>query len=116
MASKRDKRDSKKSGMKKARKKKSLADDPNMNELAALLGSGKVDPGRLEGYINSLKEERYQALPDVLTVTQVAKLLQVSRQTIYSLIKKGKLKGKRVGQRWRFSKAAIIKWVAGGGK
>lgn len=108
MAAKRDKQNPEKGGI------RDIADSPAFKELAELIESGKIDQGRLDNYLQSLKEERRQALPDVLTIQQVATLLQVSRQTIYKLLEKKKLKGKRIGKRWRFSKAAIIRSLEGG--
>ena len=104
MATKRNKRHSKTGGVKR------IADEPEFREFAGMVSKGKLDPGRLKRYIDS---EDLPALGDVLTINQVADLLQVSRQTVYTLINHGELKGRRVGDRWRFSKAVILKWIEG---
>jgi len=49
--------------------------------------------------------------PDVLTVDQVAEMLQVSRATVYKLINEGEIPCKRVGERWRFSRQAVLDWM-----
>ncbi len=45
--------------------------------------------------------------PDVLTGDEVARLLRVSRDTVYRLAARGQLPGRKVGRIWRFSKDAI---------
>jgi excisionase family DNA binding protein len=53
-------------------------------------------------------------LPDVLTPTQAAELLQVSEDEVVALAEAGTLPGRRIGERWRFSRPALITWLAGG--
>jgi excisionase family DNA binding protein len=50
--------------------------------------------------------------PDVLTVEQLAQLLQVDEKTIRSLAAKSELPGRKVGRHWRFSREAILDWLA----
>ena len=50
-----------------------------------------------------IKEEKRQ----ILTLSEVASLLRVSHQTIYNMIKDGRLKGYKVGREWRFIKKEI---------
>lgn len=52
-------------------------------------------------------------LPDVLTVEQAAELLQLSGKTLKRLAQAGRVPGRRVGNQWRFSRAALMDWVAG---
>lgn len=42
--------------------------------------------------------------PEILTLPEVAKMLRVSHQTIYNMIRDGRLKGYKVGREWRFLK------------
>ena len=49
--------------------------------------------------------------PDLINVVDVADLLCVSNQTVYNMIKDGRLKATKVGREWRFSTAEIIKEV-----
>jgi|SRR5215207_9647367 len=53
------------------------------------------------------------ALPDVLTPAQAAELLQVAEDEVVELAEAGKLPGRRIGDRWRFSRPALIAWLAG---
>ena len=50
-----------------------------------------------------IKEEKRE----ILTLSEVASLLRVSHQTIYNMIKDGRLKGYKVGREWRFIKKDI---------
>lgn len=49
---------------------------------------------------------------DVLTVEQLAELLQVDGQTVRSLAAKGDLPGRQLGRHWRFSRQAVLDWLA----
>ena len=50
--------------------------------------------------------------PDVLTAEQLAQLLQVDEKTVRSLAAKGDLPGRKVGRHWRFSRQAVLEWLA----
>lgn len=45
--------------------------------------------------------------PDYLNVEETAELLKVSTQTIYNMIRTGRLKGTKFGREWRFLKKNI---------
>jgi excisionase family DNA binding protein len=49
---------------------------------------------------------------DVLTPTQAAELLQVEEAELLALAEAGKLPGRRIGEHWRFSRQALIDWLA----
>jgi excisionase family DNA binding protein len=51
-------------------------------------------------------------LPDVLTVKQAAELFQLSGKTLKRLAQAGDIPGRRVGHQWRFSRPALMDWVA----
>ena len=51
--------------------------------------------------------------PDVLTPAQAAELLQVSEDEVVELAEAGTLPGRRIGAQWRFSRPALIAWLAG---
>lgn len=50
--------------------------------------------------------------PDVLTLGQLAELLQVDEKTVRSLAAKGELPGRKLGRQWRFSRQAVLDWLA----
>ena len=49
---------------------------------------------------------------EVLTPAQAAELLQVPEAELLGLAEAGSLPGRRIGQHWRFSRAALIEWLA----
>jgi excisionase family DNA binding protein len=51
---------------------------------------------------------------EVLTLDEAAALLKVSPDAVQALAKSGALPGRRVGKEWRFSRQAVIAWLAGG--
>jgi excisionase family DNA binding protein len=50
--------------------------------------------------------------PDVLTPAQLAELLQVDEKTVRGLAAKGELPDRKVGREWRFSRQAVLDWLA----
>jgi excisionase family DNA binding protein len=52
-------------------------------------------------------------LPDVLTVEQAAELLQLSAKTLKRLAQAERVPSRRVGNQWRFSRQALMDWLAG---
>ena len=51
--------------------------------------------------------------PDVLTPAQAAELLQVDEEQLLELAEAGSVPGRRIGDHWRFSRPALIDWLAG---
>jgi len=56
---------------------------------------------------------RHDATPEVLTVEQLADLLQVDGRTVRSLAARGELPGRKLGREWRFARRAVLDWLAG---
>jgi excisionase family DNA binding protein len=52
--------------------------------------------------------------PDVLTAEQLAELLQVDEKTVRTLAASGELPGRKLGRHWRFSRQAVLDWLAAG--
>jgi excisionase family DNA binding protein len=52
-------------------------------------------------------------LPDVLTPAQAAELLQVPEDELLALAEAGDVPSRRIGEQWRFSRPALIDWLAG---
>jgi excisionase family DNA binding protein len=50
--------------------------------------------------------------PDVLTVEQLARLLQVDEKSVRSLAASGEIPGRKIGRHWRFSRQAVLDWLA----
>jgi len=54
---------------------------------------------------------RAEAAPDVLTITDLARYLQVSKSSLYKLAQEGKVPGQKVGKHWRFRRDTIDRWL-----
>jgi excisionase family DNA binding protein len=52
--------------------------------------------------------------PDVLTLEEVADLLSVEPAAVEALARSGELPGRRIGEAWRFARAAVLAWLAAG--
>ena len=49
---------------------------------------------------------------EILTPAQLATLLQIDEDTLIDLAEKRELPGRKVGEEWRFSREAILAWLA----
>lgn len=47
----------------------------------------------------------------LLTKREVARWLRVSAETVVRLARRGKLPGRRVGNRWRFVRGEVQRWL-----
>src|SRR5829696_7244675 len=56
---------------------------------------------------------RTNPAPEVLTLDQVAELLQLEPAAVADLAEAGELPGRRIGDDWRFSRAAVLAWLGG---
>jgi excisionase family DNA binding protein len=50
--------------------------------------------------------------PEVMNVEQTAELLQLDAKTVLELAEAGRLPGRKLGNAWRFSRTAVIAWLA----
>jgi excisionase family DNA binding protein len=48
---------------------------------------------------------------DVLTLSDLGALLQVPEDELAELAEAGELPGRRIGDRWRFSRRAVLAWL-----
>lgn len=46
-----------------------------------------------------------------MTVEELGKYLRFTRKTLYRLLKHGEIPGIKIGNKWRFDKAAIDRWL-----
>jgi excisionase family DNA binding protein len=51
-----------------------------------------------------------------LTVNELLPVLRVSRLTVYSLLNRGELPGRKCGKHWRVTEAAVKQFLVGEGK
>jgi excisionase family DNA binding protein len=50
---------------------------------------------------------------EVLTLEQLASLLELDVEAVRALAEQGDLPGRKLGEDWRFSRAAILEWLGG---
>jgi len=55
-----------------------------------------------------LSDSSINEKPQLLNVTEVADLLRVSNQTVYNMIKDGRLSATKVGREWRFLRKDVL--------
>lgn len=48
---------------------------------------------------------------DILTIDEAAKYLNLNKETIYKHVRSGDLPGKKIGNKWRFSKRKLREWI-----
>lgn len=65
--------------------------------------------------LGSYSFQAYDA-PEVLSAEQAGQLLQIDENMVVELAEAGKLPGRKLGQLWRFSRAALVAWLAGSDK
>ena len=65
------------------------------------------------GDVSSAARVEGSEFPDVLTVEQAAELLQLSAKTLKRLAQAERVPSRRVGNQWRFSRQALMDWLAG---
>ena len=53
----------------------------------------------------------FDSCPDMLRVEDVCKLLLISRNSLYVLLKSGELKGFQSGRMWRIPRQALVEYV-----
>jgi excisionase family DNA binding protein len=52
-----------------------------------------------------------QKAREVLDVGMAAELLTVSTDTVYDLLKRGELPGRKVGRKWLTTRNAVLRWI-----
>src|SRR5689334_14795188 len=103
-------------------------------DLVAGLVSKYVDPDSRQGLsaLGSLSQPRrvtfelgepsptlgtysFQAYdpPEVMNAEQAGQFLQIEEKVVIELAEAGKLPGRKLGTAWRFSRAALVTWLAG---
>jgi excisionase family DNA binding protein len=51
--------------------------------------------------------------PEVLTLAEAADLLQVEPEVVEAMAAAGELPGRKLGDDWRFSRTALLRWLGG---
>ncbi len=50
-------------------------------------------------------------MPELMTVEELGQYLRFTRKTIYRLLKQGGIPSVKIGNKWRFDKAGIDRWL-----
>lgn len=58
-------------------------------------------------------EDTEKTRDELLEVSDVMELYHVTRRTVYRWIEGGKLKGKKAGRRWLFSRESVLSLLEG---
>jgi hypothetical protein len=93
--------------------------DPDSKQgLTALgtLATRKVlDTNQTGPMLGSYSFQSYsQDFPDVMNSRQAGQFLQIEEKLVIDLAEKGELPGKKLGPVWRFSREALVAWLAAG--
>lgn len=65
-----------------------------------------------EIYHEYLEECKQEQVPVVLTAAEVMDILGVGKNTVYRLLKSGKLHGVRIGRSWRISVDQLTEFIS----
>lgn len=103
--------------------------DPDSRRGLSVLGSlathkVTVELGQKEATVGAYSFQPYdspplppEAAPEVLNAEQAAQLLQIGEAIVREMAEAGKLPGRKLGfgagAVWRFSRAALVAWLAG---
>jgi excisionase family DNA binding protein len=79
---------------------------------SALVADALAEHLGREGLVGRHSFTRVQEL-DVLTLEQLAELLDVEVDAARELAEAGEVPGRRIGDRWRFAREAVMDWLAG---
>ena len=61
----------------------------------------------IQSISRGIAEDGVVEKPDYLALPEVAELLQVSHQTIYNMLRDGRLQAQKVGREWRFRREGL---------
>jgi excisionase family DNA binding protein len=75
-----------------------------------------IDAGGPTNTVGAYSFQPYDPAPpsEVLTAAQAGELLQIEEELIVELAEAGELPGRKLGKVWRFSRTALVAWLAGG--
>jgi excisionase family DNA binding protein len=94
--------------------------DPDSQRGLSALGSLSqprrvtVDLGESGPSLGAYSFQAYDP-PEVLNAAQAGQLLQIAPAMVIELAEAGQLPGRKLGTEWRFSRAALVAWLASPG-
>lgn len=54
----------------------------------------------------------FKSYPDVVTIQELQKMLQIGRNTAYKLLKNNEISYKKIGNNYKISKYDVIKYIS----
>jgi excisionase family DNA binding protein len=91
------------------RKKKMLITYMNSDDDGPA-SDAEPGPGPFRPGVGNATFEKFLA-PEVLTLEDASELLQVAPEDVQALAAAGELPGRKIGETWRFSRAAVLRWL-----
>ena len=58
-----------------------------------------------------MQELQFDNYPDVVTPEDIPKMLRIGRNSVYDLLKQGKIKSLRVGKKYLIPKTSVINFL-----
>ncbi len=58
-----------------------------------------------------MQELQFDNYPDVVTPEDIQKMLRIGRNSVYDLLKQGKIKSLRVGKKYLIPKTSVINFL-----
>src|ERR1041384_6035605 len=80
--------------------------DPENPATLSRLGGGEPEMSAGRAWF------RPRGGPGILTPAQLAGLLQVEEETVIALAERKEIPARKVGEEWRFSREAVLAWLA----
>ena len=91
--------------------------DPDSKRGLSALGAlteprrGAVEHGGAGPTLGAYSFQAYEP-PEVMTAEQAAQFLQLEVAVVLALAESGELPGRKLGTQWRFSRTAVMAWLA----
>ena len=76
-------------------------------QVVSELLADRLEVGRID-----INESPGSAAEEVLTLSELAKLLRLPADAVEALAKDGELPGRRIGGEWRFARSAVLEWLS----
>lgn len=88
--------------------------DPDSDASLSALGAMSSRPLRLAGSSPQLGTYSFQPYepPEVMSAAQAGLFLQIEEHNVVELAEAGQLPGRKLGPVWRFSRDALLAWLA----
>ncbi len=90
--------------------------DPESPRGLSALGALSIhklgaNPGEPVSTVGAYSFQPYDP-PEVMNALQAAQFLQIEEAVVIEMAEAGRLPGRRLGDVWRFSRAALVAWLA----